>query len=88
VLAGRGSSRDLDDLANLARVMRLTSHCGLGTTAGNPVVDALSKLRPSFERRLPLHAEYATFDLDEALAPAREATARDDAQAHLASETP
>jgi hypothetical protein len=52
-----------------------SSHCGLGATAGNPVVDALEKFRPAFERPLRSLDVLPTFDLDEALAPAREATA-------------
>jgi [NiFe] hydrogenase diaphorase moiety large subunit len=41
------------------------------------------KFRPTLERRL-LSLEFSpTFDLDEALAPARAITGRDDAHAHL-----
>ena len=66
--------------------MKTTSHCGLGATAGNPALDALVKFRPAFELRLRSLEVVPTFDLDEALAPAREATARDDAEAHLSEE--
>ncbi|HXX68456.1 MAG TPA: NAD(P)H-dependent oxidoreductase subunit E [Polyangiaceae bacterium] len=83
IVAGKGSRRDMKDLGRVSALMKATSHCGLGTTAGNPVVDALSKFRPAFEARLPSLAVLPTFDLDEALAPAREATARDDAEAHF-----
>lgn len=83
VVAGKGSRRDLKDLAKLAQIMKASSHCGLGHTAGNPVLDALAKFRPSFDRKLRSLDVLPTFDLDEALAPAREATAREDAGAHL-----
>lgn len=86
VARGRGSRRDLDDLARISAVMKTASHCGLGTTAPNPVLDGLAKLRPLFERRLRSREVMPTFDLDEALAPAREVTGRDDPGAHLSEE--
>jgi len=85
---GKGSRRDVKDLARVARLMKATSHCGLGTTAGNPILDALEKFQPAFVRRLPSLDVLPSFDLDEALAPAREATGRDDAGAHLDEEVP
>jgi len=86
VVTGQGSRRDLKDLAKVSQLMRSSSHCGLGTTAGNPVLDALAKFRPSFDKKLRSLEVLPTFDLDEALAPAREATGRDDAGAHLEEE--
>ena len=88
IASGQGSRRDLKDLAKVSQVMKATSHCGLGATAGSPVVDALAKFRPAFARRLKSLEVLPTFDLDEALAPAREATAREDAGAHLGEELP
>lgn len=86
IVGGKGSRRDLEDLTQVSRIMRSSSHCGLGTTAGNPVLDALAKFRPAFDQRLKSLEVISTFDLDEALAPAREATARDDAGAHFSEE--
>jgi [NiFe] hydrogenase diaphorase moiety large subunit len=86
IITGKGSRRDVKDLIKVSHLMKSTSHCGLGTTAANPIIDALAKFRPSFDSRLRSREVLPTFDLDEALAPAREATARDDAGAHLAEE--
>jgi [NiFe] hydrogenase diaphorase moiety large subunit len=86
IVGGHGSRRDVKDLAKVAQVMKASSHCGLGVTAGNPVLDALAKFRPAFDGRLRSLQVLPTFDLDEALAPAREATARDDAGAHFDEE--
>jgi [NiFe] hydrogenase diaphorase moiety large subunit len=86
IARGKGSRRDLEDLARVSQLMKSASHCGLGTTAANPVIDALAKFRPLFQKRLRSLEVLPTFDLDEALAPAREATARDDAGAHFAEE--
>jgi [NiFe] hydrogenase diaphorase moiety large subunit len=85
---GGASRRDIKDLAKVAQVMRASSHCGLGTTAGNPVLDALAKFRPLFDKSLRSPDVIPTFDLDAALAPAREATAREDAGAHFEEDGP
>jgi len=83
---GKGSRRDLKDLERVSRLMKSASHCGLGTTASAHVLDALAKFRPALEQRLHSLEVLPTFDLDEALAPAREITARDDAGAHFQEE--
>jgi [NiFe] hydrogenase diaphorase moiety large subunit len=86
LVAGQGTGKDLKDLTRIATVMRTTSHCGLGTTAPNPLVDALAKFRPAFERRVRSSEVLPVFDIDAALAPARQATGRDDALAHVEEE--
>jgi [NiFe] hydrogenase diaphorase moiety large subunit len=86
LVTGKGSRRDLKDLPKVARVMKASSHCGLGATAGNPIADALAKFRPTFNARLRSLDVVPTFDLDDALAPAREATAREDEGAHFDEE--
>jgi [NiFe] hydrogenase diaphorase moiety large subunit len=59
------------------------SHCGLGHSACNPVLDTLAKFRSAYDQRLA-HKEYVpAFDLDYALSQARQMTGRDDAAAHL-----
>jgi [NiFe] hydrogenase diaphorase moiety large subunit len=83
---GQGSRRDLEDLTHTSRLMKSASHCGLGTTAPHPILDALDKFRPLFQQRLRSLDALPTFDLEEALAPAREVTARDDPGAHFAGE--
>ena len=88
IATGVGSRRDVKDLARVAGVMKAASHCGLGATAGAPIVAALEKFRPAFDQRLRSLDVVPTFDLDLALAPAREATARDDQAAHLDEEGP
>ena len=84
--AGRGTRRDVEDVLRVAAVMKSASHCGLGATAGNPVIQALEKFRPLFDQRLASTEVVPSFDLDAALAPAREATGRDDPGAHFLRE--
>jgi len=86
ITSGTGSRRDMKDLARVSQIMKDASHCGLGVTAGNPITMALAKFRPSFDKRLRSLDVLPTFDLEASLAPAREATGRDDADAHFDEE--
>ncbi|MBI5919742.1 MAG: NAD(P)H-dependent oxidoreductase subunit E [Nitrosomonadales bacterium] len=80
---GLGSATDLAQIEQLDAVLRDTSHCGLGHSACNPVLDTLAKFRPAYQARLAHHDFAPAFDLDAALNAARQLTGRDDAAAHL-----
>ena len=82
----RGSRHDLDRIHRLNRLLQASSHCGLGHTACNPLLDTLKRFRPAYERRLQSLDFEPAFDLDGALARARAMTGRDDASAHLSAE--
>jgi [NiFe] hydrogenase diaphorase moiety large subunit len=83
VHAGDAGQYDLEEMKNIGMLMRSTSHCGLGTTAPNPVLDSLHKFPHIYETRLK-HSNYEpAFDLDAALQEARDITGRDDAGAHI-----
>jgi [NiFe] hydrogenase diaphorase moiety large subunit len=60
------------------------SHCGLGQSAANHILDSLKRFRERYEARLAVRHFVPDFDLDGALAEARALTGRDDALAHLA----
>lgn len=83
IAAGRGAKTDLADIEWVNRLLRNASHCGLGTTAPNPVVDTLAKFRPAYERRMRSLDFEPAFDLDAALETARRLTGRDDPDAYL-----
>ncbi|MDD3327271.1 MAG: NAD(P)H-dependent oxidoreductase subunit E [Zoogloea sp.] len=80
---GHGAQADLADIDWLDRLLKNASHCGLGSAAPNPVIDTLQKFRPAYERRLVSLDFEPAFDLDAALAEARQLTGRDDHGAHL-----
>lgn len=83
---GHGSIYDFAEIERLNVILQSMSHCGLGHSACNPVLDSIEKFRPAYERRLE-HTEFApAFDLDKALSEARQMTGRDDALAHFAEE--
>ena len=83
---GHGSRYEINELMRLAELLRRTSHCGLGQTAGNPVRDTWLKFRPAYERRLIRGDFDPAVDLDAALSRAREIAGRDDAAAHIGAE--
>lgn len=82
--AGQGAKADLADIEWIDRILKHGSHCGLGASAPNVVLDTLAKFRPAYERRLHSLEFMPGFDLDGALATARRLTGRDDPGAHLA----
>ena len=80
---GNGTQHELEEMSRLNRVLNSSAHCGLGHTACNPVLDTLKRFRPAYERKLRSLDFAPAFDLDGALARARQMTGRDDAGAHL-----
>ena len=80
---GWGTHLDLEEIALLATIMKLGSHCGLGQTAPNHLVDAIARFPQVFERRMPTREFTPAFDLDGALEEARQLTGRTDAAAFV-----
>jgi [NiFe] hydrogenase diaphorase moiety large subunit len=84
--AGKGSAFDMVQMKRLMHIMLTMSHCGLGHTAANPVVQSMEKFPDAYERRLRNLNFEPAFDLDGALQTARLVTGRDDEWAHIVSE--
>ncbi len=80
---GHGTAYDLEELKNIGQIMKSMSHCGLGHTAANQVLDVLKKFPDAYEHKLMKHDLEPDFDLDKALEKARNITGRDDKWAHL-----
>ncbi|WP_051278977.1 NAD(P)H-dependent oxidoreductase subunit E [Chitinilyticum aquatile] len=83
IMAGHATARELADIAETAQCIKDMSHCGLGQTAANPLLDTIKRMRPLYESRLTSLDFVPGFDLDGALAISRELSKRDDAAAHL-----
>jgi [NiFe] hydrogenase diaphorase moiety large subunit len=83
VALGRASAHDLSEMRLIGDVMRRASHCGLGHTAPNHVLNTLDKFPHIYLDRLRSADYTPAFDLDAALAEARALTGRDDAAAHI-----
>lgn len=77
VHAGRGTKADLQQMREIGALMRDTSHCGLGGTAPNPVLDTLEKFPDIYYSRLRDSRYGPAFDLDAALQEARQISGRD-----------
>jgi len=86
ISAGNGTQHELEEMSRLNKVLLMSAHCGLGHTACNPILDTLKRFRPAYERKLRSLAFSPEFDLDGALARARQMTGRDDEGAHLESQ--
>jgi [NiFe] hydrogenase diaphorase moiety large subunit len=78
-----GTAYDLEKLKQIAHIMKSMSHCGLGHTASNPVMDLFEKFPDDYQQRLKELEFEPDFDLDAALETARNVTGRDDSWAHL-----
>jgi len=86
VHTGHGTRADLEEMRKLGQIMRVASHCGLGQTAPNPVLDSLDQFPESYERRLRSTAYEPAFDMNAALEQARWLTGRTDPEAYLNEE--
>ena len=87
VHSGHAGQYDLGEMRNIGELMHASSHCGLGTTAPNPVLDTLSKFPQIYEQHLKQSNYEPAFDLDAALQESREITGRDDAGAHIGTKS-
>jgi [NiFe] hydrogenase diaphorase moiety large subunit len=83
---GCGSPYDFAEIEKLNQLLQAMSHCGLGHTACNPVLDTIARFRPAYDKRMMQQDFTPAFDLDQALSQARQMTGRDDAAAHLSTE--
>ncbi len=87
VHAGHASRYDLGEIRKIAQLMQTSSHCGLGTAAPNSVLDTLDKFPHIYEERLRQSDYEPAFDLDAALQESRDITGRNDAGAHIGTES-
>jgi [NiFe] hydrogenase diaphorase moiety large subunit len=83
VVDGHATGADLDAMRSFASVMKRTSHCGLGQTAANPVVDLMNHFPKVMNARLRSTSFEPAFDLDASLEEARQLTGRDDPGAYI-----
>jgi [NiFe] hydrogenase diaphorase moiety large subunit len=70
IVEGRGETGDLEYLQELGGTMKLTSQCGLGQTAANPVLTTIQAFRPAYEALLRARTAepcLASFDIRAAL---------------------
>lgn len=67
ILNGRGVKQDLEDIASWGKLLKI-SRCGLGQTAGNPILTSLSNFRHLYEDLIQRDKEFDTgFDLEKSV---------------------
>lgn len=67
ILDGHGTEQDIEDLTDWARPLKY-SRCGLGHTAGNPILSSIRNFRHLYERKVTKDAEFDSgFDLHKAI---------------------
>jgi [NiFe] hydrogenase diaphorase moiety large subunit len=78
IAAGKGEPCDLDYLQGLGQTMKVTSRCGLGQTACNPVLSTLKNFKPMYDRLVKANAEKRQpgFDIKAELAQAEAVAGR------------
>lgn len=83
VMVGYATSYDLKEMERIGLVMKKTAHCGLGSTAPNPVLDTLAKFPGIYAKRLHNTSHTPAFDMTKALEVSRLLTGREDEGAYL-----
>ena len=83
VIVGHATAYDLNEMKKIGLLMKTTAHCGLGTTAPNPILDTMEKFPGIYSKRLLNRSYEPAFDLDAALETSRHITGRDDEGAHI-----
>ncbi|MEI6148314.1 MAG: NAD(P)H-dependent oxidoreductase subunit E [bacterium] len=78
IAAGKGEPCDLDYLQALGQAMKVTSRCGLGQTACNPVLTTLKNFKPMYDRLVTANADkwQPGFDIKAELAQAEAVAGR------------
>ena len=84
IVNGHGSAGDVAALEEICHTVKQYSHCGLGQTAGNPVLSTLECYPEAYQAKLKKISFEPGFDLDGALETARYMAKRNDLAAHLA----
>ena len=70
----------------VSELVRRYSHCGLGHTAANSILDGLQYFSQAFEQQLTQYDFTARFELDAALQESRQLTQHDNKGTHLKPE--
>jgi [NiFe] hydrogenase diaphorase moiety large subunit len=83
VMVGYATRYDLKEMERIGMVMKTTAHCGLGSTAPNPILDTLAKFPGIYSKRLHNTSHTPAFDMRKALDTSRLLTGREDEGAYL-----
>jgi [NiFe] hydrogenase diaphorase moiety large subunit len=76
ILEGRGIEKDIDDLLEWGKILKV-SRCGLGQTSANPIVTSIRNFRHLYDELVAKDKDFESeFDLTEAVKASCDATGR------------
>ena len=76
ILDARGIAQDIADLEQWGKILKV-SRCGLGQTAGNPILTSIQNFRHLYEEKIQKDKDYdSEFDMAEAVRASCEAAGR------------
>ncbi|GAA5182434.1 hypothetical protein GCM10025771_31720 [Niveibacterium umoris] len=76
---GQGTQRDLEQVSSIGEFVKAYSHCGLGETAPNTLLDTIKRFPEEYTSRLLAEADFVPeFDLDASVTESRALTGRHD----------
>ena len=68
LLSGHADQKDLNDIKEWSKIIKLTSRCGLGQTSSNSLLCAIKKFPDIFQKKITENADInKAFDLDKAV---------------------
>lgn len=68
IIDGKGVMKDLDDLADWGKYMKMANRCGLGQTAANPILTSIENFRGDYLARIEKGIDFnTTFNLETAI---------------------
>ena len=76
ILSGKGTASDLEELKSLGTTVKTMSRCGLGQTAGNPVLSTLQNFPHLYRKRITDKEFIPYFDIDSAFSEYCDVTGR------------
>ena len=66
IINGKGITKDIDDLLEWGELLKV-SRCGLGHTAGNPILSSIKNFRHIYDEKVIRDLDYISeFDLKKA----------------------
>ena len=74
IIAGRGTTADLDQLETLGNTVKTCSRCGLGQTAANPFLTTLQNMPEIYHNKIQDKEFIPLLNIKEAVALAEEIT--------------
>ncbi|MDD5571159.1 MAG: NAD(P)H-dependent oxidoreductase subunit E [Bacteroidales bacterium] len=64
VISGKATSKDIDEMTRLGKMMKELNRCGLGQTAANPVLTSIENFRNKYEELIKIKEEQSVYEFD------------------------